>query len=121
FPAHGSQRDQTLREPVVWSFAGRHNRLAVRYARHRGWVECHEGGWGRWSVLPQTESQKLTRPCSREFPAGLTGFWTPDARDVAAAEAALPAAIEEAFRSRPPGHAGRRPETHLRRARGVHA
>ena len=117
-PFHGMQRDPTFPERVVWSFAGRHNRLAVRYARYRGWFECHEVGWGRWSVLPQTEAQKLTRPCSREFPAGLTGFWTPDARDVAAAEAALPAAIEEAFRSRPPGHDGWRPNHYHRQYAG---
>jgi hypothetical protein len=69
-------------------------------------------------VLPQTEAQKLARPCSREFPPGLTGFWTPEARDVAAAESALPAAIDEAFRSRPPGHDVWRPNHYHRQYAG---
>jgi hypothetical protein len=54
-----------------------------------------------WTVLEGGAAERLREPCSREFPEGLTGHWTPGARDVAEAEAALDGLMTEEFQKRP--------------------
>jgi hypothetical protein len=56
---------------------------------------------GPWTVLEGPQAEKLREPCSREFPEGLTGRWTPTAKDVAEPEAALTELINAEFRKRP--------------------
>ncbi|HEY0710412.1 MAG TPA: hypothetical protein VGG33_26640 [Polyangia bacterium] len=48
-----------------------------------------------YAVLSSTEAAKLRRPCSRDFPTGLTGSWTPSPRDLEAPEKAIDAAVAE--------------------------
>jgi len=39
-----------------------------------------------WTVLPEEEALKLTTPCSRSFPANLSGYWRLADKDVERAE-----------------------------------
>jgi hypothetical protein len=54
-----------------------------------------------WTVLEGAQAESLRRPCSREFPDGLAGQWTPGARDVAEAESALGGLMKDEFQKRP--------------------
>jgi len=39
-----------------------------------------------WTVLPEEEALKLTTPCSRSFPASLSGYWLLADKDIERAE-----------------------------------
>jgi hypothetical protein len=54
-----------------------------------------------WTVFPGTQTDKLRKLCSRAFPEGLTGHWTPSDQEVAEPEAALSALLSEEFQKRP--------------------
>ena len=54
----------------------------------------------KWTILTGSEAEALTHHCSRAFPTGLTGKWTPASRDIELAEAKLAQAIDDAFKER---------------------
>ena len=51
----------------------------------------------RWTILRPDYGAALAHQCSRSFPAGLSGSWTPKEGDVLQAEAAITGAIQSAF------------------------
>lgn len=46
-------------------------------------------------VLERDSASSVLRPCSRDFPSGLTGYWHPERHHVLALEAALPRVLLE--------------------------
>jgi hypothetical protein len=55
-----------------------------------------------WTILKGTEAESLRKPCSRPFPPGLTGEWSPSVDDVARAEAKSFEATSDALDRLPP-------------------
>jgi hypothetical protein len=105
-----------LRQNVTESFAYEHNTLALWSASTRG-ESCDDRA--QWVVLSEREASRLRSPCSRFFTADLVGAWQPDPRDIARAEAALPAAIAAGFaRLAAPVDASSRPPHYHRQYAG---
>jgi hypothetical protein len=57
-------------------------------------VACHREPW---TVLSGKEAAALREPCSRPFPDGLQGEWSPRKEDVELAESAIGHEVEAAF------------------------
>jgi hypothetical protein len=51
-----------------------------------------------WVVLPEKEALKLTRPCSRSFPPGLSGYWALSEKDVERAETRFEEALNRTLK-----------------------
>jgi hypothetical protein len=71
-----------------------------------------------WTILAGKEVERLRYPCSRSFPDGLDGTWTPTAADVGKAESRLGDAIDAAFRRLPIGIEAWRPPRYMRQYAG---
>jgi len=71
-----------------------------------------------WTVLPANEVENLMKPCSRDFPQGLSGRWTPTRDDIARAEQKIGAAIQSALAKIPPEYRKRAPSTYYRQYGG---
>jgi hypothetical protein len=59
------------------------------------------GHTGPWTVLERSQADKLRKPCSREFPQNLVGYWVPSNGDLAEVEAALDPLLKVEFQRRP--------------------
>jgi hypothetical protein len=63
-------------------------------------ISCRRGGKD-WTVLSEKESQSLMMPCSRSFPAGLSGYWRLADSDVQRAETGFQAALNRSLKRVP--------------------
>jgi hypothetical protein len=75
-------------------------------------LSCRTSG-KEWVVLPEKEALVLMEPCSRPFPAGLSGYWKPDPGSLARAEARFQEAIPRALARVPKEERGFAPPVYL--------
>lgn len=66
-----------------------------------------------WTVLSSADVDVLRRPCSRDFPEGLTGYWAPTARDLDGPERLLGGVVQRELERVGPGR-GPAPEAYHR-------
>jgi hypothetical protein len=71
-----------------------------------------------WTILTGDEAERLRYPCSRSFPDGLDGTWSPTSVDVGKAESRLGDALDAAFRRLPIGIEAWRPPRYMRQYAG---
>lgn len=60
-------------------------------------VGCRKSGKD-WVVLPESEALKLTTPCSRGFPPGLSGYWELKDADIQRAQTRFQEALDQSLR-----------------------
>ena len=53
-----------------------------------------------WTVLPESQTAELRTPCSRAFPEGLAGYWSPKDADIAEVEQKIDAFVTKELRDR---------------------
>ena len=48
-----------------------------------------------WTLLPESQTAELRTPCSRDFPEGLTGYWSPKDSEIAEVEQKIGAFVTQ--------------------------
>src|SRR4051812_35384884 len=65
----------------------------------RGWSVllflpfCACAGNRPWTVLPESQAAELRTPCSRDFPEGLGGYWSPKEEQIQEVEQQVDALV----------------------------
>jgi hypothetical protein len=75
-------------------------RRAILVVAVVGGIACRKSG-KEWVVLPEKEALKLTEPCSRPFPRGLSGHWALGDVEIARAEVRFQEALRQVLRRLP--------------------
>jgi hypothetical protein len=75
-------------------------RLAILIVTIAVVASCRKSGKD-WVVLPEKEALKLTEPCSRPFPRGLSGYWELGDAEIARAEMRFQEALRQELRRLP--------------------